>query len=252
MRSDDTTRFYLILGWYHKKKKIILDLEQWELKCGISQSKNTERTFPLCFAAWCSYITLWKTDWNTKTLMLKIAICSRFLFFFFKYLQYYSPLQIVHSSLTLVRTMRATSSKDQVVSPGVHIGISARQHPYQCHSQWDQAYPQHVFWWHQAEWCSWYSRREGCHPEGLDTPRKQAHHNLTSYNKKTKLWCPIPGGAQGQVGWGPGQLSCWGGLQGPFQSKPPYDAMIFQRYVKVDIFLHLLNHYKLNYFTMVD
>ena len=24
-----------------------------------------------------------------------------------------------------------------------------------------------------------------------------------------KLWCPIPGGAQGQVGWGPGQLSCW-------------------------------------------
>jgi len=20
-----------------------------------------------------------------------------------------------------------------------------------------------------------------------------------------KLWCPIPGGAQGQVGWGPGQ-----------------------------------------------
>jgi len=21
--------------------------------------------------------------------------------------------------------------------------------------------------------------------------------------------CPIPGGAQGQVGWGPGQLSCW-------------------------------------------
>jgi len=30
-----------------------------------------------------------------------------------------------------------------------------------------------------------------------------------------KLWCPIPGGAQGQVGWGPGQLSCWGAaLQG--------------------------------------
>ena len=25
-----------------------------------------------------------------------------------------------------------------------------------------------------------------------------------------KLWCSIPGGAQGQVGWGPGQLSCWG------------------------------------------
>ena len=25
-----------------------------------------------------------------------------------------------------------------------------------------------------------------------------------------KLWCPIPGGAQGQVGWGPGQLSWWG------------------------------------------
>ena len=25
-----------------------------------------------------------------------------------------------------------------------------------------------------------------------------------------KMWCPIPGGVQGQVGWGPGQLSCWG------------------------------------------
>ena len=25
-----------------------------------------------------------------------------------------------------------------------------------------------------------------------------------------KLWCPIPGGAQGQVGWGPGHLSWWG------------------------------------------
>jgi len=25
-----------------------------------------------------------------------------------------------------------------------------------------------------------------------------------------KLWCPIPEGAQGQVGWGPGQLSWWG------------------------------------------
>ena len=25
-----------------------------------------------------------------------------------------------------------------------------------------------------------------------------------------KLWCPIPGHAEGQVGWGPGQLSCWG------------------------------------------
>ena len=24
-----------------------------------------------------------------------------------------------------------------------------------------------------------------------------------------KLWCPIPGGTQGQVGWGPGQLSWW-------------------------------------------
>jgi len=24
-----------------------------------------------------------------------------------------------------------------------------------------------------------------------------------------KLWCPFPGGTQGQVGWGPGQLSCW-------------------------------------------
>ena len=25
-----------------------------------------------------------------------------------------------------------------------------------------------------------------------------------------KLWCPIPGGTQGQFGWGPGQLSWWG------------------------------------------
>ena len=29
-----------------------------------------------------------------------------------------------------------------------------------------------------------------------------------------KLWCPIPGGAQGQVGWGPGQLS-WRGAALP-------------------------------------
>jgi len=26
-----------------------------------------------------------------------------------------------------------------------------------------------------------------------------------------KLWCPIPGGAQGQVGWGPGQPELVGG-----------------------------------------
>jgi len=25
-----------------------------------------------------------------------------------------------------------------------------------------------------------------------------------------KLWCPIPGGAQGQVGWALGSLSWWG------------------------------------------
>jgi len=25
-----------------------------------------------------------------------------------------------------------------------------------------------------------------------------------------KPWCPIPGGNQGQAGWGPGQLSWWG------------------------------------------
>ena len=29
-----------------------------------------------------------------------------------------------------------------------------------------------------------------------------------------KLWCPIPGGAQGRVGWGPGQLS-WQGAALP-------------------------------------
>jgi len=50
--------------------------------------------------------------------------------------------------------------------------------------------------------------------------------------------CSIPGGVQGQVGWGPGQPELvggnsshsrgleLGGLQGPFQSKPFYDCMI--------------------------
>jgi len=28
-----------------------------------------------------------------------------------------------------------------------------------------------------------------------------------------KLWCTHPGGAQGQVEWGPGQLSWWGAAQ---------------------------------------
>jgi len=32
-----------------------------------------------------------------------------------------------------------------------------------------------------------------------------------------KLWCPVPGGAQGQVGWDPGQLS-WCGAALPWQS----------------------------------
>jgi len=54
-----------------------------------------------------------------------------------------------------------------------------------------------------------------------------------------KLWCPIPGGAQGQVGWGPGQpelvsgspahgrgLALVGGLWGPFQLKSFCDSMI--------------------------
>ena len=39
-----------------QKKPTNLDLEQWELKCGISQSKNTERTFPLLF---CSFVLLY-------------------------------------------------------------------------------------------------------------------------------------------------------------------------------------------------
>ena len=54
--------------------------------------------------------------------------------------------------------------------------------------------------------------------------------------------CPIPGGAQGQVGWGPGQPglvlnvevggpACGGGLElhhpwGPFQPTPFYKSMI--------------------------
>ena len=223
MRSDDTTRFYLILGRYHTKKTHQSRFRTMGAKVWYKPIKKHWKNISSVVLQLCVVILL-----SEKLIATQKRWCSELLFvadsfFFFKYLQYYSPLQTVHSSLTLVRTMRATSSKDQVVSPGVHIGISARQHPYQCHRQWDQAYPQHVFWWHQAEWCSWYSRREGCHPEGLDTPRKQAHHNLTSYNKKTKLWCPIPGGAQGQVGWGPGQLSCWGlgGLARSFPIQAP-------------------------------
>ena len=31
------------------------------------------------------------------------------------------------------------------------------------------------------------------------------------HSSPEKLWCPIPGGAQGQVGWGPGQPELVGG-----------------------------------------
>jgi len=55
-----------------------------------------------------------------------------------------------------------------------------------------------------------------------------------------KLWCPIPRGAQGQVGWGPGQLSWWGaalpmagGGAGwalkSFQPKPFYDGTAYKK-----------------------
>ena len=52
-----------------------------------------------------------------------------------------------------------------------------------------------------------------------------------------KLWCPIPGGTQGQVGWGPGQPELVGGspahgrglelgdLQCPFQPKLLYGQL---------------------------
>jgi len=30
------------------------------------------------------------------------------------------------------------------------------------------------------------------------------------YSWPERLWCPIPGGDQGQIGQGPGQLSWWG------------------------------------------
>ena len=54
-----------------------------------------------------------------------------------------------------------------------------------------------------------------------------------------KLWCPIPGGAQGQVGWSSGQPELvggspahntglgLGGLWGPFQLKPSCDPMFY-------------------------
>ena len=35
-------------------------------------------------------------------------------------------------------------------------------------------------------------------------------NSLLWHSCPEKLWCPVPGDAQGQVGWGPGQLS-WGG-----------------------------------------
>jgi len=53
-----------------------------------------------------------------------------------------------------------------------------------------------------------------------------------------KLWCPIPGGTQGQVGCGPGQPDpvggspahnrglALGGLEGPFQPKPFCNSVI--------------------------
>ena len=50
-----------------------------------------------------------------------------------------------------------------------------------------------------------------------------------------ELWCPIPGGAQGQVGWTLGSLSWWGatspwnwvGFKVPFN---PISSMILGRY----------------------
>jgi len=31
------------------------------------------------------------------------------------------------------------------------------------------------------------------------------------WHRLLRLWCPIPGGNQGQVGWGPGQTDLVGG-----------------------------------------
>jgi len=49
--------------------------------------------------------------------------------------------------------------------PGVPLGTTALKCLYQQHRQWDGAYPQQVWQQYQSEWCSWYNRREGCHPE---------------------------------------------------------------------------------------
>jgi len=51
-----------------------------------------------------------------------------------------------------------------------------------------------------------------------------------------KLWCPIPGGAQGQVGWGPGQPELvggspahgrgWGGVGFEVPSSPNHSVIL--------------------------
>lgn len=67
-------------------KKIILDLEPWELKSGISQQKNTERMFPLCFAALCCYITLSKKLIGTQKCWCSKLLFVADLFFYYTYL----------------------------------------------------------------------------------------------------------------------------------------------------------------------
>ena len=44
--------------------------------------------------------------------------------------------------------------------------------------------------WHQAEWCSWYSRGKGCHPEGpWQDPKQWARANLMKFNRPSARSC---------------------------------------------------------------
>ena len=54
---------------------------------------------------------------------------------------------------------------------------------------------------------AFWSELESAKVGGLDERRKFYTHKVVRswHSCPEKLWCPIPGGGQGQVLWGPGQ-----------------------------------------------